>query len=135
MVYAVEKNAAAAELIHKNKLKFDCCNIEIVQGAAPDILSTLPPPDSVFIGGTNGALKAVITEILARNPNARIVINAITLETLAEIQLLTAEKRLSGVEIVQIGVNFVQKAGELSLLKAQNPVFVISFGGTDDTAA
>ncbi|MDR2098255.1 MAG: precorrin-6y C5,15-methyltransferase (decarboxylating) subunit CbiE [Spirochaetaceae bacterium] len=129
MVYAVEKNPAAAALILENKLKFNIHNIEIIHGKAPGVLAALPPPDSVFIGGTTGALKAVITEILARAPYARIVINAITLETLAEIQAVTAEKGFSDVEIVQIGVNFIQKAGNYSLIKAQNPVFVISFGG------
>jgi precorrin-6Y C5,15-methyltransferase (decarboxylating) len=132
MVYAVERDAAAVALIQKNKLKLCIHNIEIVHGAAPGVLSSLPPPDSVFIGGSGGMIKSILTEIHAHAPGARVVINAITIETLTEVQSIIREIGLTGVEIVQIGVNFVQKAGKYSLLRARNPVFVISFGGIDD---
>ncbi|MDR0663409.1 MAG: precorrin-6y C5,15-methyltransferase (decarboxylating) subunit CbiE [Spirochaetaceae bacterium] len=135
VVYAVERNAEAVALLQKNKLKFGLHNIEIVNGMAPAALSSLPDPDLAFVGGTGGALRPVLTEILARDTGIRVVINAITLETLAEVRSITLEKGLPDVEIVQIGVNFIQKAGDYSILKARNPVFVISFGGLDDAAS
>lgn len=129
-VYAVEREADALGLIRANKEKFSLYNLEPVEGAAPAALSSLPRPDSVFIGGTGGALQAITREILAKNPAARTVINAVTLETLAEARALIEENGFSDAEIVQIGVSVAQKAGKYSMLRAQNPVFVISFGGT-----
>jgi precorrin-6Y C5,15-methyltransferase (decarboxylating) len=129
-VYAVERERDALELIRLNKQKFGCYNLEPVEGAAPEALAALPSPDSVFIGGSGGALQDIMREILAKNPRARTVINAITLETLAEVQVIIEEGGFTDAEIAQIGVNTVQKAGAYSMLRAQNPVFVISFGGT-----
>ena len=128
-VYAVEREPDALNLIRLNKQKFGLYNLEPVEGAAPAALSSLPSPDSVFIGGTGGALRAVMREILAKNPGVRVVINAVTLETLAGAGAFIEENGFSDAEIVQIGVNIVQKAGKYSMLRAQNPVFVISFGG------
>jgi precorrin-6Y C5,15-methyltransferase (decarboxylating) len=131
-VYAVEKEADGVSLVRQNKQKFGCYNLEVVEGTAPGALSALPPPDAVFIGGSGGSLQAVIREIHGKNPRARVVINAITLETLSDVQTLIAENAFSGVkspEIVQICVNAVQKAGRCNMFLARNPVFVISFGG------
>ncbi|MDR2659950.1 MAG: precorrin-6y C5,15-methyltransferase (decarboxylating) subunit CbiE [Spirochaetaceae bacterium] len=128
-VYAVEKDAEAIELIKQNKEKFDCYNIKIIEGEAPAALADLPPPDSAFIGGSSGALRDIIREITGKNPYAHIVINAVTLETLNSITEIIAENHFPGAEIAQIGVNVFQKTGKYQLLRAQNPVFVISFGG------
>jgi precorrin-6Y C5,15-methyltransferase (decarboxylating) len=127
-VYAVEKDPEALKLIRQNKEKFGCYNIEIVEGAAPDILSALPPPDSVFIGGSGGALSAIVNEICGKNFRARIVINAITLETLNAAQAVI-ENSIYYAQITQISVNEFQKTGPYRLMRAQNPVFIISFGG------
>jgi precorrin-6Y C5,15-methyltransferase (decarboxylating) len=128
-VYAVEKDTEALNLIRQNKEKFGCYNIEIIEGAAPSVLSTLPPPDSVFIGGSGGELLAIVNEIYGKNCRARIVINAITLETLNAAQAIIIERQFSDAQITQISVSEFKKTGAYNLLRAQNPVFIISFSG------
>ncbi|MDR1363814.1 MAG: precorrin-6y C5,15-methyltransferase (decarboxylating) subunit CbiE [Spirochaetaceae bacterium] len=128
-VYAVEKNLEALSLMRQNKEKTGCYNMEIVEGEAPAVLSALPPPDAVFIGGSSGTLSPVLHEILKKNPGARIVINAVTLETLSMAQSIIAENHFPDVEIAQISVSEFTKTGSYTLARAQNPVFVISFGG------
>jgi precorrin-6Y C5,15-methyltransferase (decarboxylating) len=133
-VYAVEKDEEALSLLRRNRQKFACYNLKITAGEAPAALSSLPPPDSVFIGGSGGALQGIIREIGDKNPRARVVINAITLETLEEARTVIAESgffNAEGAEITQIGVSRARKAGRYSLLTAQNPVFVISVGGPE----
>jgi precorrin-6Y C5,15-methyltransferase (decarboxylating) len=130
-VYAVEKDGEALSLLRQNREKFARYNLKIVAGEAPAALSSLPSPDSVFIGGSGGALRGVIREIVAKNPRATVVINAITLETLDEARAVIAENGFSDAEIMQIAVNRARKAGRYSLLTAQNPVFVIKFGGPE----
>ena len=124
-VYAVECEADACELIRKNRAKFHACNLTLIEGRAPDVLADLPAPDAVFIGGTRGGMEAVLDEVLAKNPNARICISAIALETLsAAVAALTAHGLAA--EVTQIAVSRTRPAGRLHLLMANNPIFLIT---------
>ena len=124
-VYAVECEPGACELIRKNRAKFHACNLILIEGRAPDVLADLPAPDAVFIGGTKGGMEAVLDEVLGKNPNARICISAIALETLgAAIAALTARGLTA--EVTQIAVSRTKPAGRLHLLMANNPIFLIT---------
>ena len=80
---------------------------------------------AVFIGGTKGGMEAVLDEVLGKNPNARICISAIALETLgAAIAALTARGLTA--EVTQIAVSRTKPAGRLHLLMANNPIFLIT---------
>ena len=124
-VYAVECEPDACELIRKNRAKFQTYNLILIEGRAPDALADLPAPDAVFIGGTKGGMEAVLDEVLGKNPNARICISAIALETLgAAIAALTARGLTA--EVTQIAVSRTKPAGRLHLLMANNPIFLIT---------
>ena len=63
--------------------------------------------------------------MLAKNPDARICISAIALETLsAAVAALTA--RGFAAEVVQLAVSRTKPAGRLHLLMANNPIFLIT---------
>lgn len=119
-VYAVEKDAEAAELIEKNAVKFMTDNIEVVCGEAPDALSGLPRADKVFIGGSSGS----IAEIIRKCDCARAVVNAVTLETLTGT-LKAFEEQGYAYEVTLLSAANAEKAGNYSLMKADNPIFVI----------
>ena len=124
-VYAVECEPDACELIRKNRAKFHACNLTLIEGRAPDVLADLPAPDAVFIGGTKGGMETVLDQVLGKNPNARICISAIALETLgAAIAALTARGLTA--EVTQIAVSRTKPAGRLHLLMANNPIFLIT---------
>ena len=126
-VYAVERLEEACDLIRANRQRFGAWNLTLIPGKAPEVLADLPAPDAVFIGGTKGSLEPVLDVVLGKNPNARICISAIALETLsAAVSALTA--RGLTVEVTQIGVSRTKAAGKLHLLMANNPVFLISAG-------
>lgn len=126
-VYAVECEEEACELIRKNREKFCAWNLSLVEGKAPMALAELPAPDGVFIGGTKGEMAAVIKAVMEKNPKARICISAIAMETLTAAVAALQE---NGVEpfVTQISVSKMKKAGELHLLLAQNPIFLITGG-------
>ncbi len=128
-VFAIECDAAALLLIEKNRRAFGAYNIEIKAGEAPKALNDLPVPDAVFIGGSGGSLEAIFRAVLAKNPRVRMVINAITLETLARSTALMEEAGFEETEAVQLGVARVKKAGSSHMLLAQNPVFILSGRG------
>ena len=124
-VCAVECDPEACALIRQNRAKFAVANLYLTEGRAPAALADLPAPDAVFIGGTKGGMEAVVDMVLARNPNARICISAIALETLsAAVAALTAHGLAA--EVTQIAVSRTRPAGRLHLLMANNPIFLIT---------
>ena len=128
-VYAVERDRAALELLAANRAGLGLSNLAIVPGAAPAALEPLPAPDRVFIGGSGGSLEAIVRLALGKNPAARIVITAITLETLAEATALCQALDLADVEIVQVAVTRTRRVGGYHMAQGQNPVWIISGEG------
>ena len=128
-VYAVEREAEALELIRRNREKLGLHNIEIIAGSAPDALNDLPPPDAVFIGGSGGQLPALVDIIFKKNPLCRIVITALTLETIGLASEITRRPNIKNIDITQIAVSRAHKAGSYRMMKAENPIFVFSFSG------
>lgn len=124
-VYAVECAPDACALIRQNREKFHAYNLSLIEGAAPQVLADLPAPGAVFIGGTKGSMAEVVDAALAKNPNARLCISAIALETLsAAIAALAAHGQTA--EVTQLAVSRTRPAGKLHLLMANNPIFLIT---------
>lgn len=131
MVYAIEKKEEAVSLIKKNMNKFMVSNLEIIKGEAPKAMDLLPPPTHVFIGGTSGNLKDIVNTIFIKNNQARFVINVIALESLAEVIYLLKELPVEDIEITQVSIAKGREVGNYHLMTGQNPVYVISFVGSD----
>ena len=132
MVYAVEKKEEAAGLIRENMRLFGTPNIQVVQGSAPKALEELPGPTHAFIGGSSGNLREILELLLEKNPRVRLVINAVTLETLSEIQAYLSKLPLGETEILQLSVAKARTLGSYHLLTGQNPVFIVSCTGTGE---
>jgi precorrin-6Y C5,15-methyltransferase (decarboxylating) CbiT subunit len=127
-VFAVEREEAAVNLIRENCRRFHTGNVTAIHGEAPGILTELPSPNAVFIGGSGGSenLKGIIAAARSKNPHARIVATAITIETAST--LLAA---LPAASLFQISAAVGQRAGSSHLLIAQNPVMIISDSGKE----
>lgn len=119
-VYAVEKDHEAAALTIANSKKFGCDNIISVEGAAPEVLMELPAPDCVFIGGSSGKISEICEICFEKNPRANIIITAVSLETLSE-----AQRILQSCEVTELSVTRTIKRGSHTMLRAENPVFII----------
>ncbi|MCQ2552762.1 MAG: precorrin-6A reductase [Clostridia bacterium] len=130
-VYAIERNEDAVELLHENKAKLRANNMTIVSGLAPQACEDLPAPSHVFIGGSAGNMKEIISLILSKNPNARIVATAIALETTAELTNCLKEFNFKETEVVSMQVSRDRKAGPYHLMTAINPIniFTMQAGG------
>ena len=126
-VFAVEKKEAALALLAENKARFHASNLTIVGGTAPEALEELPAPDRVFLGGTSGELSEILDVIFRKNPAARVVCTAVTLETVAEAARLFAG--LEGADMVQVSATRTRQAGRYHLMDAQNPVWIFSGEG------
>lgn len=131
-VYAIEKNSEGIDLIIENRNKFKTENIEIVKGVAPDCMADLPKPSHAFIGGSSGKIIDIIRAVRTKNEDVRFVINIVTLETLAMVEDIKSEfPQYENMEIVQINVARSKALGKYHLMSAENPVYIISFGGEE----
>ena len=78
----------------------------------------------MFIGGSKGNLRTIVDAVLAANPDSRLCISAIALETLQEaVAALTAHGLAA--QVTQIAVSRTKAAGSLHLLMANNPIFLV----------
>ena len=128
-VYAIEKKTAAVQLIRENRKKFKADGIRVVEGTAPEALEELESPTHVFIGGSSGNLKEILECVLAKNPQVRIVINAISLETVGEVMDAAEAGLLKDPQITQISAARSRKLGRYHMMTGMNPVYIISSGG------
>lgn len=130
-VYAIEKEEEGVLLIEKNREKWvpHYGQFSIIHGTAPEVLTSLPAPTHVFIGGSNGALSGIIQVVLEKNPRARLVINAVTLETLSACIKLLHRFSFASYEIVQVAVTHLEPRGSYHMPRALNPVYIIFLQG------
>lgn len=72
-------------------------------------------------------MREILETLQKVNPTMRIVINAVSMETICEIQEMLSLFRVTGAEIVQMQVSRAKKAGEYHLMRAENPVWICAF--------
>ena len=130
-VFSIEKKEEAVELINKNKKKFKVDNLYVVSGKAPQVLMNLDLPTNAFIGGSSGNLKEIIEILIYKNPKIKIVINAITLETLSEVLECIKKFPLINVDITQITVAKSRQVAGLNMMTGQNPIYIITLKGVE----
>lgn len=126
-VYGIEKKEEALKLIHKNRIRWMVDNLIPVEGSAPEALKDLPAPDCVFLGGTGGQMEAILEAVIQKNPNVRVVLSAITMETVSEALKCLEKFPHQEEEIVQVSIGKAKEAGKYHMLMGQNPVYIISF--------
>lgn len=125
-VYAIEKKEDALALILENKKKFAADNLEIVGGCAPEAMEELPVPTHAFIGGSSGNLKDIIRLLLNKNPEVKIVINCITLETVGEAMEAICEFDFQEKDIVQMSVSRSKEVGRYHMMMGENPIYIFT---------
>ena len=128
-VYAIEKKEDALALLKENRRKFAADNLEIVPGTAPEAMVELPVPTHAFIGGSSGNMNEIIRLLLDKNPEVRIVINCITLETVTEAMNAIRDFSLTDVDIVQLSAARSKSIGRYHMMMGENPIYIISCSG------
>ena len=132
-VFAVEQKEEAVILINKNREKFGLENIEIIEAKAPDGLEGLPVPTHAFIGGSGGNMEEILSNLYQKNPCMRVVINAISIETICEIREVLNRFPIQNEEFVQIQVSRAKHVGTYHLMQAENPVWICAFDFCEET--
>jgi precorrin-6Y C5,15-methyltransferase (decarboxylating) len=128
-VYAVEERPEALALIQANRERFGVYNLFVQAGRAPAALAGLPPPEGVFVGGSQGELTPIVAAVLQANPNARLVVAAVTLETLAEANQVMRQLGVAEVSTTSLTVARTSDRAGRAMFTGLNPVFLVSGGG------
>ncbi|MEV7386254.1 precorrin-6y C5,15-methyltransferase (decarboxylating) subunit CbiE [Streptomyces sp. NPDC091215] len=120
---AVEKAADGVERIAANALAHSV-HVEVVHGSAPQVLSGLPDPDAVFVGGGGAELPAVVTACALRARRTVVVAMA------ALDRVPAARAALTGAGFSCDGVllqssRLAPLPGDVTRLAATNPVFLL----------
>ncbi|MDA8162549.1 MAG: precorrin-6y C5,15-methyltransferase (decarboxylating) subunit CbiE [Desulfobacteraceae bacterium] len=103
-VYAIESDINEISNIRRNINAFRTWNVISIHGEAPEILSGLPAPDRVFIGGSGGRLAGIIAAVSSRlQKGGRVVVNAVTGKTKKDAPRLLAGAGFK-IEISKISV-------------------------------
>ncbi|CNI61020.1 decarboxylating cobalt-precorrin-6B (C(15))-methyltransferase [Yersinia mollaretii] len=124
-VTAIERNPAALALIHENRQRLGCQQVEIIAGVAP-----LPLPDkadAIFIGGSGGHLTALIDwALMMLNPDGRLVLTFILLNNLNEALNHLQTCAVSQLDCVQLQLANLTPLGSGHYFKPNNPTYLIS---------
>ena len=151
-VFAIEQKEEAANLTKENMELLGLADqVTVIHKKAPEGFEKLPMPTHVFIGGSSGALSDILSAIQIKMeqdkqetekekmtdgsvqkyaheyPSVRVVINAVSLETIAQITELIEQYPVENVQITQIQASRAHKLGHYNLMQAQNPVLIASF--------
>lgn len=108
---AVEANDARAQRISGNARNLGVPDLQVVRGAAPQVLADLPAPDAVFIGGGLSRDGVLASGLAVLAPGGRLVAHGVTLETEA---LLAAAYREHGGELTRIQVEHAAPLGSFT---------------------
>lgn len=124
-VFAIEKNEVDLANCHENLRKFRV-DATVLQAKAPEGLDDFPDPDAVFIGGTSGGMAAILDICCSRlKPNGRIVLNAVTIENLAEAQAAFKQRGFK-TDITLVQISRSQPILNLTRFEGLNPVYIIA---------
>ncbi len=132
-VYAIEKDPLQIKYLQENIRRYQAFQIEALFENAETAIKRLPSPDRVFIGGSGGKLREIIQTTLARlNPGGRIVISAVTLDTLSQADEILRGEGLRP-EIISVQINRTDSGTKPRIFRAENVIFIISCEKTYET--
>ncbi len=127
MVYAIERNPDGIELIKKNTQKFGVYNLKVIEAYAPEGFDDLPMLDAVIIGGSGSNLPIILDAIDKKlNRGGRIVMNCITIQTIAQCLEYMRKREDYTYEAVQVQVSKLEQVGPYDMPKANNPIYIVT---------
>ncbi|MDX8335138.1 MULTISPECIES: precorrin-6Y C5,15-methyltransferase (decarboxylating) subunit CbiT [Cetobacterium] len=125
-VYSIEKEEKGIETLNENINKFCLKNIEVIVGRAPQVIPKIKY-DRMFIGGSTGSLKSILEHFMEYSKSkSRVVINAITLETLADATKLLKELKLKNIEVINVAISRGKNVGPYTMMYGENPIYIIT---------
>ncbi|MFE9683859.1 precorrin-6y C5,15-methyltransferase (decarboxylating) subunit CbiE [Streptomyces sp. NPDC006285] len=122
-VTAVEKTGDGVERVRANAAAHGV-DVTVVHGAAPTVLSDLPDPDAVFIGGGGRELPAMVTAC-ARRARRSVVVALAALDRVPAVREALVAAGLDCDGVLLQSSRLAPLPGDVTRLAATNPVFLL----------
>jgi precorrin-6Y C5,15-methyltransferase (decarboxylating) len=116
---AIEARADRAARIRRNAASLGVPDLEVIDGTAPEALAGLATPDAIFVGGGACDPGVLDTAIAALCSGGRLVVNAVTLET--EAELIERHAKLGGT-LMRIAISRADSIGGKTGWRAAMPI-------------
>lgn len=123
-VYAIEVDPEGVSICRENAVQHGTDNVTVIAGRAPEALSDLETPNAVFVGGSKGSMAEIVRVVAAcLRPGGRLVINAITLENVAETYAALKAAKLP-VDVTLLQISRAVPLARYLRFEALNPIHV-----------
>ncbi|MHC1626562.1 MAG: precorrin-6Y C5,15-methyltransferase (decarboxylating) subunit CbiT [Methanoculleaceae archaeon] len=121
-VYAIDRRHDAVVRTRRAVAASGAGNVSVLEGEAAEVLPELEDLDAAFIGGTRDLRR--ILELLVRQLNGTVVLNAVLLETAA---LAVSEMKRLGIfqEAIQIQISRAAPLAGRTIFHPINPVTMV----------
>ncbi|NLH81971.1 MAG: precorrin-6y C5,15-methyltransferase (decarboxylating) subunit CbiE [Phyllobacteriaceae bacterium] len=116
---AIEPKPDRLARVARNAALFGVPDLVTVEGFAPDALDGLPTPNAIFLGGGGSDTDLVRLCMDRLAPGGRLVVNAVTIETQAEV---IGHFRAHGGDLVQISVARAAPIGRFHGFRPAMPI-------------
>ncbi|MDR1963279.1 MAG: precorrin-6y C5,15-methyltransferase (decarboxylating) subunit CbiE [Planctomycetaceae bacterium] len=126
IVYVIEKNEEALDLIKQNRMKHGAFNTVMIKANAPERLAELPVPDKVFIGGSSGNMNVIVKTLVEMNSEIKIVANAVSLQSLNQILDAYNMYGMTDIETICVNIAKSKKINDYDMMLSQNPVYIVT---------
>ena len=107
-VHAIEHHTARLACLKQNRQRFGVINnLHITAGRAPLVLSSLPPANKIFIGGSDGELPTLLSMLWKNLPEHGVIVASAVMENtrISLIQFAKSLQETGDVETLQIAVS------------------------------
>ena len=125
-VYAIEVDPEGVAICRDNVRTHGTDNVHVIEGRAPEALAALEAPDAVFIGGSKGSMEPIIeVSLAALRPGGRLVVNAVTLENVAEAYAALRSRSLDP-EVTLVQIARGAALAHYQRYEALNPIHILA---------
>lgn len=128
-IYAIEANADRLATLNYHRHKFGVMkNLHVSQGLAPNALMTLPDPDVVYIGGSQGGIANLLDYCWKRlTKGGRIVISVVTESSRAQLinHVQDQYAEVNSVEWTEISISRGDNLAGHLVLRPRLPVLLL----------
>src|ERR1700676_3735329 len=119
---AIEADSQRQRLIEHNRDALGVPGLQLVEGEAPGVLTGLPQPDAIFIGGGVTAPDMLDTCWSHLKKGGRMIVNAVTIQSEAT---LVAWRALHGGEMTRISIAHAQTLGVFDTWRQALPITLL----------
>lgn len=130
-VYSIEEKEERAAHVSANAKNAGCSGLTVLTARALDVISDLPAPRSVFVGGGGSEIKAIAESCFKRlRPGGTMVAVAVLAETRSALLDALPGSRL---ETIEVSVRRSRPLGAGNILAPENPVTIVVYRKEEKT--